>query len=198
MFGMSTDVDAPPRRRSQRYRWLAVLVVLATVAVVVLVRIVSADGSPPPAQQPAQGMPAALRTAVAGRLVAELEKSTPAEHAGHGHAVPAGAKVVCAVDPFGTEPPTATAVDQVGRVYALHLCALAEPGKPWDWSTKYSGPLVADMGDPPQLYVVQQGAGYQQRVAQWFPERYRARATGPFKDDKALADMRSRFDAIAG
>jgi hypothetical protein len=195
---MSTDVDAAPRRGSRWYRWLAVLVVLATVAVVVTVRMVSAGGSSPPAQRPAGELPEALRTAVAARLVAELEKATPAEHAGHGHAVPAGAKLVCAVDVFGTEPPNATSIDQVGRVYALHLCGLAEPGKPWDQSTRYSGPLVADMGDPPQLYVVQPGAGYQQRVAQWFPERYRTRATGPFKDDKALADMRSRFDAIAG
>lgn len=194
---MSTDVDAPPRRRHY-YRWLAVLVVLVTVAVVVLIRVIGAGGSSPPPQQKSLEMPEELRTTIAATLVAELEKATPAEHAGHGHAVPAGAKLVCAVDPFATSPRDATALDQVGRVYALHLCALAEPGKPWDYSTRYSGPLVADMGDPPQLYAVQQGAGYQDRVAQWFPEQYRARATGPFKDDKALADMRRRFEAIAG
>lgn len=194
---MSTDVDAPPRRRHY-YRWLAVLVVLVTVAVVVLIRVMGAGGSSPPPQQKSHEMPEELRTTIAATLVAELEKATTAEHAGHGHTVPAGAKLVCAVDPFATSPPDATTVQQVGRVYALHLCAVAEPGKPWDYSTRYSGPMVADMGTPPVLYAVQQGAGYQDRVAKWFPEKYRARATGPFKDDEALADMRRRFDAIAG
>jgi hypothetical protein len=196
MVGMSTDVDAPPRRRHY-YRWLAALVVLATVAVVVVLK---AGGSAP--AQPAgtagpanQAMPAALRTEVAARLVRALEAATPAEHHNHGHEVTTGGRVVCAVDAFGVDPPSAATVDQVGTVYALHLCAVAEPGRSWDMSVRYSGPLAANLGDPPAITVVQPGAGYPERVHTLIPQRYWTRATGPFLDDAALADLRRRFDA---
>lgn len=193
MVGMSTDVDAPPRRRYV-YRWLAALVVLATVAVVVVLK---AGGSAParPVGPPDQAMPAALRAEVAARLVKALEEATPAEHHNHGHEVATGGTVVCAVDPFGIDPPSATTVEQVGTVYALHLCAVAEPGRDWDLSVRYSGPLAANLGDPPVVTVVQPGAGYPERVHSLIPQRYWTRATGPFKDDAALADLRRRFDA---
>jgi hypothetical protein len=198
MVDMSTDVDAPPRRSRAVYRWLAALVVLATVAVVVALK---AGGGSAPAQPSGAaaaadpGMPAALRSEVAARLVKALEEATPAEHHDHGHEVAAGGTVVCAVDPFGVNPPGATTIDQVGTVYALHLCAVAERGREWDMSVRYSGPLAANLGDPPVLTVVQPGAGYPERVHSLIPQRYWTRATGPFKDDAALADLRRRFDA---
>jgi hypothetical protein len=191
MVDMSTDVDAPPRRRRHRYRWLAAFAVLATVAVVVVLK---ADGSAP-AGPTDQVMPAALRSEVAARLVKALEDATRAEHHNHGHEVATGGTVVCAVDPFGLDPPGATAIDQVGTVYALHLCAVAESGRTWDMSVRYSGPLAANLGDPPVVTVVQPGAGYPERVHSLIPQRYWPRATGPFRDDAALADLRRRFDA---
>jgi hypothetical protein len=199
MVGMSTDVDASPGRL-RYYRWLAVLVVLATVAVVVMLR---AGGSAP--AQPAgsggtagsagQAMSPALRAEVAARLVKALEDATPAEHHNHGHEVTTGGLVVCAVDPFGVNPPGAATVDQVATVYALHLCAVAEPGRSWDMSVRYSGPLAANLGDPPVVTVVQPGAGYPDRLHNLIPQQYWTRATGPFLDEAALADLRRRFDA---
>jgi hypothetical protein len=193
MVGMSTDVDAPPRRRYV-YRWLAALVVLLTAAIVVVLK---AGGSAParPADAVDLAMPPALRAEVAARLVKALEEATPAEHHNHGHEVAAGGRVVCAVDPFGVDPSGATTIDQVGTVYALHLCAVAEPGRDWDLSVRYSGPLAANLGDPPVVTVVQPGAGYPERVHSLIPQRYWTRATGPFSDDAALADLRRRFDA---
>jgi hypothetical protein len=197
MVGMSTDVDAPPARRHRRYyyRWLAALVVLAAVAVVVVV--LRAGGSAParPAGPADQAMPPPLRTEVAARLVSALEAATPAEHHNHGHEVTTGGRVVCAVDAFGVDPPSAATVDQVGTVYALHLCAVAEPGRSWDMSVRYSGPLAANLGDPPAITVVQPGAGYPERVHTLIPQRFWTRATGPFLDDAALADLRRRFYA---
>jgi hypothetical protein len=193
MVGMSTDVDAPPRRRHV-YRWLAALVVLLTAAIVVVLK---AGGSAParPAGAVDLAMPPALRAELAARLVKALEEATPAEHHNHGHEVTTGGTVVCAVDPFGVDPSGATTIDQVGTVYALHLCAVAEPGRDWDLSVRYSGPLAANPGDPPVVTVVQPGAGYPERVHSLIPQRYWTRATGPFKDDAALADLRRRFDA---
>jgi hypothetical protein len=208
---MSTDVDAPPGgsgpaspppspRRGRQYRWYAVLAVLATVVTAVALKAVASgsDPAPPGAQQVPQGapvMPEALRTQVAARLVAALESGTPAEQHNHGHQVATGGKVVCAVDAIGVDPAGATDLGQVTTVYALHLCAVAEPGRDWDLSIRYSGPLAATLGDRPVISVVQAGEGYPQRVQAMIPERYRDRATGPFTDERALAELRRRFTA---
>lgn len=196
MVVMSTDVDVP-RRRRQVYRWLAALVVLATVALVGLVKLLDTGGSAAPTEpaRPDDGLPAALRAEVATRLTKALEGATAGEHHTHGHQVGAGGTVVCAVDPFGVDPPSATTIDQVGIVYALHLCAVAEPGRDWDFSVRYSGPLTASLGDPPVVSVVQPGEGFQERVHTVIPQRYWTRATGPFLDKAALSDLRRRFEA---
>jgi hypothetical protein len=140
-------------------------------------------------------MPEALRSQVAARLVTALENAPPEDHHQHGHHIAAGGKVICAVDPFGMDPSDAATADQVATVYALHLCAVAEPGRSWDMAVRYSGPLAARLGDPPVISVVQPGEGYPQRVQQLIPERYRDRALGPFQDERALAELRQRFDA---
>jgi hypothetical protein len=195
---MSTDVDAPPR--SRQYRWYAVLAVLATVVAAAALKA-AANGSvpaPPVARhlpQAAPALPEELRTQVAARLIAALESGTPAEQHNHGHQVAAGGKVVCAVDPIGVDPAGATAIGQVTTVYALHLCAVAEPGRDWDLSVRYSGPLTATLGNRPVVSVVQPGEGYPQRIQAMIPERYRDRAMGPFTDEPALAQLRSRFAA---
>jgi hypothetical protein len=195
---VSTDVDAPPR--SRHYRWYVTLAVLATVVAAVALKTAAGGSAPaPPVAQPvpqaAPALPEPLRTEVAARLVAALESGTPAEQHNHGHQVGAAGKVICAVDPIGVDPAGATAIGQVTKVYALHLCAVAEPGRDWDLSVRYSGPLTATLGDRPVLSVVQPGEGYPQRVQAMIPEPYRDRATGPFTDQRALAQLRSRFTA---
>jgi hypothetical protein len=196
MVVVSTDVDAPPNRR-HHYRWLAVLVVLATVAAIGLLKVLDTGGpaAPTGAAPPSDGLPEALRTELATRLTKALEQSSPADHHNHGHEVAAGGTMVCAVDPFGVDPPSATTIDQVGIAYALHLCAVAEAGRDWDYSVRYSGPLTANFGDPPVVSVVQPGEGFADRVHTVIPQRYWDRATGPFRDEAALAELRRRFDA---
>lgn len=195
---MSTDVDALPR--SRRYRWYVTLAVLATVVAAVVLKAAAGGSAPaPPAAQQvpqaAPGLPEPLRTQVATRLVAALESGTPAEQHNHGHQVGAAGKVICAVDPIGADPAGATDVGQVTTVYALHLCAVAEPGRDWDLSVRYSGPLTATLGGRPVVSVVQPGEGYPQRVQAMFPEPYRKRAMGPFTDERALVELRNRFTA---
>ncbi len=176
------------------------LAVLASVVAAVALKAAAGGSDPaaPVAQhvpQAAAALPEPLRTEVAARLVAALESGTPAEQHNHGHQVAGAGKVICAVDPIGADPAGATAIGQVTTVYALHLCAVAEPGRDWDLSIRYSGPLAATLGDRPVVSVVQPGEGYPQRVQAMFPEQYRDRAMGPFTDERALAQLRSRFAA---
>lgn len=183
-------------KRRRQYRWLALLVVLATVVAVGLLRAASSGSdSGVPAARQSGDPPAGLRADLAARLVTLLEQATPTEQHAHGHDAAGPGKVICAVDAFGMDPPDATTAAQVRSVYALHLCAVAETGRPWDLSVKFSGPLAADLTDPPALRIVQPGAGYPERVKELIPNRYQKRAVGPFLDEPALAKLRSRFNA---
>jgi hypothetical protein len=185
---MSTIVDG--RRRT----WLAVLVVLAMV---VLVGIVRALGSP--STSTSKTPSAALRTQLIAEVTPILEQETPAEHHDHGHDVGPGASgtatVLCAVDPFGIDPPDATALAKVRSVYAYELCAVAVPGAPWESATRFSGPVAVRFGDPPVLLVPRQGTGYQDRVREIIPGQYLEHAFGGFKDAQAVAELHRRFDA---
>jgi hypothetical protein len=214
---MSTDVDVSSSRRHHQRRWLAVLAVLVIVAALVAVlKLAGGGGSsaagPAPQAAPTD-LPQVLRQGISSRLVEALESKGVSEHEAHSNPIPgqpgapappqgdkspppAGNALICAVDPIGVEPPDAYNLAQVVRVYALHLCAVAERDKSWDWSTRYSGPLVATMNvSPIEVDIVQPGEGYPQRVQALVPDRLQARATGPFLDQPALAELRERFDA---
>ena len=200
---MSTPIDT--RERSQRTLRLALAIAVAIAVAVVAVgaRLAwsgSGEAGEAPAGGSAYGYPAGVTAEVTARLVAELEKATPSDHAAHGHDFNAtaeaggGTKVICTVEPFGYDPADPADIKQVGRVYAHHLCAVVQKGRPWDFAVKTAGPLVADMGDPPQIRVVESGLGYQERLAQMIPERYRARAAEDFGDGSLVAALRARYD----
>src|SRR3954454_11184064 len=73
-----------------------------------------------------------LRDQLAAQVTDILERSTPAEHHDHGQEFGEQAgRGVCAVDPFGFVPPTATTMAQVKWVYARHMCAITGPGAGW-------------------------------------------------------------------
>src|SRR5207302_4517120 len=98
------------------------------------------------------------------------------------------------VDPFGTDPPGATDVSQVRWVYALHLCAYAEPGTPWDWANKSSGPLAAQLTSPPTVILPVPTRDYRTQVTQMIPARCLTQALGTFAHPDLIARLRDRYN----
>jgi len=139
-----------------------------------------------------------LRAQLGAQVTDILERSTPAEHHEHGHEFGEQAgRVVCAVDPFGYDPPDATTAAQVKWVYAQHMCAITGPGTGWAVSVRASGPIAVRLGDQPLVRVPTPGAGYPDRVRQVIPERYHDEAFGEFADDDAIEAARRRFALVA-
>lgn len=185
---MSTSIDAQPRRGS-RGRWIAVaVVVLAAVAVAVLLRGFGSGSSAKPPTLPNQ---------LADRVVAILEQSTPAQHHDHGHGEVGQGTVVCAAKTLGFDPPGATTVAEVRTFYGYHLCGVAEPGRPWDYSVKLSGPLSVQLTEPPVVRVAEGGTGYPERVREIIPTPYQEEALQALLDDDDMRELRSRFDDAA-
>ncbi|MEN3310274.1 MAG: hypothetical protein V7603_6476 [Micromonosporaceae bacterium] len=180
--------------------WLVAGLPLAAVLAVGGLHVFGPDGTAAArgAGQADLGLPAGSRARLADRMVTLLEQSTMAWRLAHEHGLGSGATVVCAVDPFGVDPPGAATVAAVRTVYALHLCVVAERGKGWDYSTKSSGPFAARLSEPAQLQFAEPGRGYPDRVRALVPARYQERAVGVFTDRQALVRLRQRFDAIAG
>jgi hypothetical protein len=138
-----------------------------------------------------------LRDQLAAQVTDILERSTPAEHHDHGHEFGEQAgRVVCAVDPFGFDPPTATTMAQVKWVYARHMCAITGPGAGWAVSVRASGPIAVRLGGPPLVRVPTPGAGYPERVRQLIPQRYQKEAFGEFADQDAIEAARQRFALV--
>lgn len=188
---MMTAIDVSPRQRGW-IRRVAALLILAVTAVLASVLYGAWTG-----EDAAPAMSAdQLRAAVTTGLRTALEQATPAEHESHGHDNLGGtAKVICAVEVLGFEPTDAAAPDQVRKVYATHLCAVSDNGRPWDYATKTSGPLVATWGQPLAVQVIVQGDGYPDRVRTAIPPPYYETALGSAIDERALAELRTRFDA---
>lgn len=189
------DPAAPSDRRWYRNRfvWVAVVLLVVSTAAVVLVRGSGSDASPED-----------LRAQLDVRLLTLLEEVEPEQHQGHGeHINQAGAesKVVCGVRTFGFEPKDATTMAGVDRVYAYHLCGVAEPKKPWDWAVKLVGPIIVGLkSEPPTIEVAEatENVTYRERVVQMFPPEYHERAFNEFLTKEGFAELRRRYDAAAG
>jgi hypothetical protein len=192
---VSTSIGKTRRRR--RYvTWLIAIAAIATVALGALLRTGGAAGTPPAGPDAdAQAAQRGLRAQIGARVATILEGSSTVQHHDHGHNFREQGKVVCAVDPFGYEPADATTVAEVKTVYAHHLCAISGTSGVWNTSVRAAGPIVAQLSDPPAVRIVESGAGFDQRIRQMIPARYRAEAAGFFTDDAALADARQRFAA---
>jgi acetylornithine deacetylase/succinyl-diaminopimelate desuccinylase-like protein len=194
------DVDIRKRSHGRLRLWLAISVALAALVLALGIRFISSD-APAAAKGNAYGLPAGVTAWVTERLVTTLEKSTPAEHAQHGHDLSAAEQtkpvVLCTVEPFGIDPPNATAPGAVKTVYAHHLCAVVEKGRPWDFAVKTAGPLVAQMLDPVRVKVVESGLGYPERIKQMIPAEYRERALVDFGDGGLVMRLRNRYQEAA-
>ncbi|MEW9549907.1 hypothetical protein [Nonomuraea sp. NPDC050783] len=122
-----------------------------------------------------------------------LEESSADEHHAHGHTT-IDSRVICAVEPFGTEPPNAKSLVEVTWVYARHLCAVTGEGTGWAQSVRASGPIAVKISIPPQVRVPEPGQGYQDRIRRIVPERYHAQALREeFEDESFIEVARERF-----
>ncbi|NUW32471.1 hypothetical protein HTZ77_13675 [Nonomuraea sp. SMC257] len=136
-----------------------------------------------------------LERSLAGQVTALLERATPAEHHEHGHDFGEDAgRVVCAVEPFGFDPPDARAVSQVRWVYARHMCAVTGTGTNWAMSVRASGPIAVRLGGAPWVRVPEPGPGYPDRVREIVPERYHEEAFEEFADEGVIEAARDRFE----
>lgn len=132
-----------------------------------------------------------LNEELAAQVTLILEQASPGEHHSHGHSFDAG--VVCAVEPFGTEPSNAASLVEVRWVYARHMCAITGQSRDWASSVRASGPIAVKIDIPPQVRVPEAGAGYPERVRRLIPERYHEQAFAEFSDDAAIDAARERF-----
>lgn len=215
MANMSTAVDTRERSQGRVRLWLAIGVALAALVVAVGWRVLggraqpaapAASGGAAPAQAGGglYGIAPNVNAWLTERLVTSLEKATPADHQHHGHdfagaegTAPATPKVLCTAEPFAVEPAGATMPGAVTTVYAHHLCALVEKGRPWDFAVKTAGPLVARNTNPMDIKVVESGLGYADRIKQMIPPQYQARALVDFGDGSLVAQLRKRYEDAA-
>ncbi|MEV4410728.1 hypothetical protein [Catellatospora sp. NPDC049609] len=143
--------------------------------------------------------PAELDQVLAERVSAILTASSPAEHHAHGHDVAAEDTVLCTAETMGTEPAGATRVADVRVVYAYFFCAAGEPGQPWDFAARISGPVVVELTEPPAVRIAEAGLGYQDRVRAMLPDRYEDWAFSGFRDKELPTALQRRYlDEVAG
>ncbi|MFI7702988.1 hypothetical protein [Nonomuraea sp. NPDC049480] len=133
-----------------------------------------------------------LKEDLAAQVTKILEEASPGEHHAHGHDF--DSRVVCAVEPFGTEPPNAASLVEVTWVYARHMCAITGESDDWAASVRAGGPIAVKISIPPQIRVPEPGAGYPDRVKRLIPERYHEQAFNEeFEDDAPIEAARQRF-----
>lgn len=188
-------VSAPPTRRRARRRWPIVALILACLALPIAALVVQNPGWLSRSSSQRGGLPDRLRIPLAAQAVSALEDAPQIEHLGHDEDTAGPRRVMCAVDPFGVDPPGATTVAQVRWVYAQHLCVIGQPGLPWDYAPKSSGPVVVGLGSPPVVRLPVPQIDYRTQVRQMIPARYQPMAFGTFAHPQLVADLRRRYNA---
>ncbi len=156
------------------------------VAVGILAGLLAAQPNPLPDQ-----LAARAQTALEQLSPAELELYEPS-----GHAVDHGGKVLCAAEPFGTEPSTADRIEDVERIYAVYFCAVVKPGTPWDYASRSSGPAVITLTDPPAVQTAKSGVD-PDRVWAMIPDELEQKAAARFVEWGRLAGLRTRYEQAA-
>lgn len=185
---MHEHTQAP---RRPRRRWLLAVIVAAAVALplaaFVATRVHSSGGG---------GLSDKLRADLAAEVRTILETSPTIlqiVQADHDHG-DGPARVMCAVDPFGIAPETATSVGQIQWVYAQHLCALASPGMSWNFTTKSAGPVAVSLLNPPSIRLPKPREDYRTQVRQMIPAKYLPQAFGSFEHPDVVTRLRQQFN----
>jgi hypothetical protein len=187
---VSIQVD-PRARHRRRRRWPLAAILAAAVALPVVAFVVTRM------HFGADGLPSKLRTDLATEVQAILETSPvilEIGQAAHDHDHGGPVRVMCAVDPFGIAPATATSAGQVQWVYAQHLCAIATPGTPWDFASKSAGPVAVSLSNPPSVLLPQPRQDFRTQVRQLIPAKYLTQAFGPFQHPDVVAKLRQQFN----
>jgi hypothetical protein len=192
---VSTDVDVSPvRPRPGRYVWLALALVVALGTLFVVYRAGVFGG------QAGTDRPADLRTQLSARVINVLEQMPAEDHGHHGDvtADAAGAKLVCGVNVYGTNPADADSIDEVAQVYGYHMCATPQRGLEWILSYKLTGPLVVTLAaDPPTVTVAEGGTGYRDRVRAIIPAQHQEKAYNGSLTAEDMAELIRRYDEAA-
>ncbi|GAA1019011.1 hypothetical protein Aple_056240 [Acrocarpospora pleiomorpha] len=201
--------DSAPSASRERVLWTVGATLLVLVMVALFLRGVSsssgpggrsADGLPQQRPSPVYALSDALRAQLAVEVTTILEKSSPAQHHAHGHDFgdeyeKQRLRVVCAVDPFGVEPVTATTREEVKTVYAQHMCAIDELGDPWAKSIRVAGPLAVTLDKKePVIKLPLSGEGYPEHVRELIPPYFLESAFSNYFDPEALEKARERFE----
>lgn len=137
---------------------------------------------------------------LAAKIVGVLEHLPANQHGHEDHGgTAARSTMVCGVRIFGVEPPGAGSVGEVTRVYAYHMCAIAEPGREWTMAIKLTGPAAITLAaDPPTVAVAEGGAGFRDRVRSLIPERYQADALDENLTPEGMNELIHRYRDAAG
>jgi hypothetical protein len=180
--------ERPRGRRRPRRRWALAAIVAAAVALPLVAFVVTRVHS-------GDGLSDKLRTDLAAEVQTILENS-PAilqvVQASHDHDGAGPERVMCAVDPFGIAPETATSASQVQWVYAQHLCALGTPGTPWNFASKSAGPVAVSLRDT-NVVLPAPRADYRTQVRQMIPAKYLTQAFGSFQHPDVVTRLRQQF-----
>src|SRR5436190_162853 len=186
--GAGGATPRPGRRR--RHRKIMVLVIGLAVALLGAAVAVTYVGS-----HRAGGASDGFHKSLASQAQSILQNSPVIANLGvaaHIHDPNIPNRVMCAVDPFGTDPANATEASQVHVVYAQHLCAIAPAGTPWDYAPKSAGPVVVNLQDG-TVWVAQPNQDYRTQVKAKIPAQYQEQAFGTFKHPEVVASLRDRY-----
>ncbi len=188
-------VSAPQARHRARRRWPIIALILACLTLPVAALVVQNPGWLSRSSGQRGDLPERLRIPLAAQAVTALENAPQIEHLGHDEDSAGARRVMCTVDPFGVDPPGAATVAQVQWVYAQHLCVIGQPGLPWDYASKSSGPVVVGLGNPPVVRLPVPQIDYRTQVRQMIPARYQPMAFGTFAHPQLVAELRRRYNA---
>jgi hypothetical protein len=191
----AVPASAGPRGRR---RWPAVLAVVLALLLPLTAALVVLHPGWAHRQSAPTGfgdVPDSLRGQLSDEVTAVLENAPQIEHLGHDEDSAGARRVMCAVDPFGVDPPGTTTAAGVRWVYALHLCVIGEPGTPWDYATKSAGPVAVGLGGSPVVRLPQPQLDYRTQVRQMIPARYQPEAFGSFGHPELVARLRQRYIA---
>ncbi|WP_214106312.1 hypothetical protein [Acrocarpospora catenulata] len=209
--GESDPVPPPapaPSAHRERIAWTVGVTLLVLLMGGLFLRSVQSASGPGQGALP-QGLPQErpvsvypisddMRRELAVRVIDILEQSSTADHHKHGHDFgDKPARIICAVDPFGVEPYTATKVTEVRRVFAQHMCAITDTGDPWAKSVRAAGPLAVDLANPPKVEIPQSGEGYPEHVRQIIPDPFLEAAFSNYFDPNFIESARLRFENMS-
>jgi hypothetical protein len=180
---MSTTFDAPAVTGPRRVWWLIPELVALAVLAVLAVPYLGASGGQ-----------SGLHAQAAERGARLLEQASPAQHHDHGHTVTGEDTILCGIDVFGVDPPSATIVDEVQTVYGYYFCAVGRSGVTYLDSSRSDGCIVVHLQAAASIQIAQHGQGYPDRVRAMMPDQYEQYCFNGLPDGSVAGDVKRRYE----